>query len=78
MTAATNQANEAWSAWGTGVAKALTPLLGALVFLVENFNKLPEPVKEAVGVAVASTGGLLTLAGAIAALPPLLRQFWQA
>lgn len=71
-TAALNQANEALVSLGNGVQKAIGPLIAALGFLITNFNKLPEPVKEAVGLAIALTGGLLTLAGALAGIAAVM------
>lgn len=66
LTAATNQASNSLVSLGNGVQKAMVPLLQALTFLVQNFNALPEPVKEATGVIIALTGGAIGLAAALA------------
>lgn len=66
--ASLNQTNEALVSMGNGIKGFSLPLLQALTFLVGAFNKLPEPIKGAVGVVVALTGGALTLGGALAAL----------
>lgn len=68
LTAASNQANEALVDLGNGVTKAFVPLLKALTFLVENFNKLPTPVKESIGLIIALSGGLITLGAALAGI----------
>jgi TP901 family phage tail tape measure protein len=72
LTAALNQANEALIDLGNGVLKAATPLVQALGFILTNFNKLPEGVKESIGVVVALTGGLVTLAGAVLSVAAIL------
>lgn len=53
-------------ALGTGMEKALMPLVSALRSVLDAFNALPEPVKEAVGVLALLTGGVLALVAAAA------------
>lgn len=72
LNAAMNQANEALIDLGNGVAKAVVPLLAALTTLIELFNELPDPVKEAVGLTIAMAGGAVTLAGALAGVAAVL------
>jgi len=72
MKAAFNEANLALVELGKGVATASVPLIETLTFLIQNFNALPAPVKQAVGVILALGGGALTLAGAIAAVAAIV------
>lgn len=67
LSKASAQATDALISLGQGVAVAVTPLLQSLNFLLENFNQLPGPIKEGIGVIVALTGGLVTLGGVAAA-----------
>lgn len=53
---------------GQGTLVALEPAIDALQFLVEGFNQLPGPVKSAIGIIIAASGGILTTAGAITLL----------
>lgn len=72
LNAALGQANEALIDLGNGATKAVTPLLSALTLLLENFNALPDPIKETVGAVVAVSGGIITLAGALAGVAAVL------
>lgn len=70
--AAFTEVNTALTAIGSGVAIAVGVILKPLIFLVENFNKLPLPIKQAVGVALTFSAGALTLAGALASLAAIV------
>lgn len=72
LNVALNQANAAMVDMGNGITKAIGLLLPPLTFLLENFNALPVPIKESIGVAIALSGGVLTLAGAVAAVAAVL------
>lgn len=50
---------------GQGVLVAVEPAIDALTFLVDNFNKLPDPMKQAIGLATVIGGVTLTAAGGI-------------
>ena len=63
--AAINKLNNALVDLGRGVVVAIEPAINALTFLVENFNKLPDPVKQAIGLFTVVAGVTLTTAGAI-------------
>lgn len=67
-----NLANESLAQLGKGVQSAALPLIDAIVFLLENFNKLPEPIKQAVGLLTALSGGALTAAAGLAAIAAVL------
>jgi TP901 family phage tail tape measure protein len=72
---ALTELNTALVSLGNGVTTAITPIVGALVFLLKNFNALPEPIKGVIGVLLAAAGGALTLGGAlltVAAIVPTI------
>lgn len=68
MAKAFNLANESLVELGKGVKTAITPLIQSIVFLLENFLKLPDPIQQAVGILAAFTGGTLALASAMASV----------
>jgi TP901 family phage tail tape measure protein len=70
--AAMTEVNAALVSMGSGVATAVTPLVQGLTFLLQNFNALPEPVKQTTGVLIALTGGALTVGGALLAIAAVL------
>lgn len=79
ITQAMNIANEALVSIGSGVGRAIAPLIGALNFLIGAFNSLPAPIKEGVGVMIALSGGALTVTAALAgmmAILPMIRALW--
>lgn len=74
--------NNAFISLGKGVLVAISPVIDALDWLVTNFNKLPDPVKEAIGLLTAIGGVALTIAGSIAllsaAVPAMIASFTAA
>lgn len=73
-----NKVNQGLIELGKGVAVALTPLLDGLGFLIDNFNQLPEPIKNLVTYATVATGGLLTLSGTFLIVVGSAKALWGA
>jgi TP901 family phage tail tape measure protein len=63
--AALNKLSNTMVELGKGVIVAIEPALDALGWLVDNFNKLPTPVQQAIGLFTVVGGVTLTTAGAI-------------
>ncbi|CBA17894.1 putative phage tape measure protein [Acaryochloris phage A-HIS2] len=71
---ALNKLNDTLVTLGQGVAVAVEPAIDAVAFLLENFDALPEPVKQAIGVITALSAVGLTAGAALVAVAVAVNQ----
>lgn len=71
---ALNQLSDTMVSLGQGVAIAVEPAIDAISFLLDNFEALPEPLKQAAGFITALTGVTLTLGAALVGLAIAVNQ----
>lgn len=67
-----NQLNRELTEVGRGAARSLAPLLEVFANLLDAFSSLPGPAKEALGVIIGATGGLLAAGAALAGIAAIL------